>query len=137
MIIRNIFQILPFYVLMHSIIQGAPLATEHGIYLIIFPVIRILQRLQTHSTDTHYIHALQTRTTYTHYRHALQTRTTDTLYRHTLQTHTTDTLYRHTHHRHTYYRHIPLHFSHNKPTPVQTSLQSSLVLELLKKCWVR
>jgi len=33
-------------------IQGVPLATETGISLIIFPVMRILQRLQTHTTDT-------------------------------------------------------------------------------------
>jgi len=31
------------------------------------------------------------------------------------------------------YRHIPFHFSHNERTPAI----SSLVLELLKKCWAR
>jgi len=80
------------------IIQCVPLATEPDISLIILPLMRILQRLQTHTTDTHYRHTLQTHTTDTHYRHPLQTHTTDTHYRHTLQTPTTDTHYRHTTH---------------------------------------
>ena len=33
-------------------IQGVPLATEPGISLIILPLMRILQRLQTHTADT-------------------------------------------------------------------------------------
>ena len=99
-------------------VQGVPLATEPHIFLIIIPLMRILQRLQTHYTHTH--------TTHTHYRHTLQTHTIGTHYMHTLQTHTTDTHYRHTLQAHTtdtHYRQIPLHFSHNEPTPVQISLQ--------------
>jgi len=36
----------------HTQIQCVPLATEPGISLIILPLMRILQRLQTHATDT-------------------------------------------------------------------------------------
>ena len=49
-----------------QILQCVPLATEPGISLVILPLMRILQRLQTHTTDT-----LQTHATYTHYRHTL------------------------------------------------------------------
>jgi len=101
------------------LIQCVPLGTELGISLIILPLMRILQRLQTHTTDTHYRlqkhttdshyrHTLQTHTTDTHYRHTLHTHITDIHYRHTLQTHTTDTHYRltlQTHTTHTHYRH--------------------------------
>jgi len=41
-------------------ISGVPLATEPGISLIILPLMRILQRLQPHTTATHYRHTLQT-----------------------------------------------------------------------------
>ena len=86
-----------------------PIATEPGISLIILPLMRILQRLQTHATDTRYRHTLQAHATDTHYRHTLQTHcrhilqthTTDTRYRHTLQTHATDTRHRHTLQTHT------------------------------------
>ena len=41
-------------------IQSVPLATEPGISLIILPLMRILQRNLTHTSDTHYRHALDT-----------------------------------------------------------------------------
>ena len=39
-------------VMEHAVIQCVPLANEPGISLMILPLIRILQRLQTHTTDT-------------------------------------------------------------------------------------
>ena len=35
-----------------QIVQGVPLVTEPGISLIVIPLMRILQRIQTHTTDT-------------------------------------------------------------------------------------
>jgi len=104
---------------MYNVIQGVPLFTETGISLIILPLMR------THTTDPLYRHTLQTHTTDTyyiidtHYRHKLQTHTTDTHYRHTLQTHSSPFLTQRT-------------YSCSNFVAI-----SSLVLELLKKCWVR
>ena len=41
-----------YYTKLTPKIQGVPLATEPDISLIILPLMRILQRLQTHTTDT-------------------------------------------------------------------------------------
>ena len=55
------------------LMQCVPLATEPGIFLIIYRVATIRR-----TTDTHYRHTLQTHTADTHYRHTLQTHTADT-----------------------------------------------------------
>jgi len=105
-----------------KIVQGVPLATEPGISLTILPLMRILQRLQTHTTDTFLFisHTMNVILFKFRCKIFIGVRIIKEMPSSVASgtpcdiATTTDT----------HNRHIPLHFSQNERTPVQISLQN-------------